>query len=69
MRYEDIMYSQGLSELNKESRGAFKVCATFVGYGHYIFGINGSAVENCECCKNNNDCSKFMDFLWADLYD
>ncbi len=69
MRYEDIRYSQGLSELSRESRGGFKACATFVGYGHYVCGIDGSAVEGCECCKINNDCRKFQDFLWSDLYD
>lgn len=68
-RYEDIRYSQGLSELSSESRGGFKACATFVGYGYYICGVDGSAVEGCEYCKINNDCKKLQDFLWSDLFD
>lgn len=69
MRYEDIRYSQGLSELSGESRGGLKACATFVGYGHYICCMDNLSVEGCECCKINNDCGKLQDFLWSDLYD
>ena len=69
MRYEDIRYSHGLPELDREARGGLKACATVVGVGHYICGIDGSAVEGCECCKINNDCRKLQEFLWSDLYD
>lgn len=67
VRYEDFKYSEG--ELSYESRGGFKPCATFMGYGSYKCGIDDSAVENCEYCKTNNDCKKLMDFLWSDLFD
>ena len=69
MRYEDIMESDGLPELSRESRGGFKACATFVGHGHYVCGIDGSSVWDCETCKINKDCNKLMDFLWRDLLD
>ena len=46
IRYEDFLWSDG--ELELESRGGLKACATFVGIGHYICGIDGSSVENCD---------------------
>ncbi len=67
VRYEDFKYSDG--ELKYEARGGLKACATFMGYGHYVCGIDGSAVENCEHCRSGNDCKKLQDFLWADLFD
>lgn len=68
MRYEDIKYSD-LLELRQEARGGLKACATFMGYGHYVCGIDGSAVEGCEHCRTSNDCKKLQNFLWSDLYD
>lgn len=67
IRYEDFMYADGVLEY--EARGGLKACATFMGYGHYICGIDGSAVEGCEHCRTGNDCRKLQDFLWSDLYD
>ena len=42
------MYADGVLEY--EARGGLKACATFMGYGHYICGIDGSAVEGCGIC-------------------
>ncbi len=67
VRYEDFMFSNG--ELEYEACGGFKACATFMGNGHYICGIDGCSVENCEHCRRGNDCKKLQDFLWADLFD
>ncbi len=67
IRYEDFLWSDG--ELEFESRGGLKACATFVGIGHYICGIDGSSVENCEYCKGGMDCKKLQNFLWSDLFD
>jgi hypothetical protein len=69
IRYEDIRNPYDLPELNREARGGYKPCATFVGYGHYVCGIDNSSVEGCECCKTNEECRKLQDFLWSDLYD
>lgn len=67
VRYEDFLYSEGPLEF--EARGGLKACATFMGNGHYICGIDGSAVEYCEFCRHGKDCEKLKNFLWADLFD
>lgn len=67
IRYEDFRYAGGILEY--EARGGLKPCATFMGYGHYICGIDGCSVDNCEYCRTGQDCKKLMDFLWSDLYD
>ena len=66
IRYE-IFYGQTVSWSLR--CGGLKACATFVGIGHYICGIDGSSVENCEYCKGGMDCKKLQNFLWSDLFD
>lgn len=67
VRYEDIRSASDV--LKVRDCGSYKPCATFMGYGHYVCGIDGSSVENCEGCKPFKDCNKLMDFLWRDLLD
>lgn len=68
VRYEDIQSASDV--LKVRDCGPLKPCATAMGYGRpYICGIDGTAIENCECCRPFKDCHKLMDFLWKDLLD
>ena len=67
VRYDDIKCSKG--GLEREARGSFKPCATFVGYGRMTCGIDGRSVEDCPNCRGVSDCQKLQRFLWPELFE